>query len=372
MKKLSLILTSVLCSVMYLFLSCGKPNQNWSSDMCHGSYCYQGMNAYPSSISFELTAKQKEYLEKALLSVDFENIKYNLYTLASDEFEGRGTGYPGDLKASEFIVNYFKTWDIKGAYGTDNYLQKFSVNVGRKYSYNVVGYLEGQDVNYKNEVIVIGAHYDHLGKSGSKIYYGADDNASGTAGLMEIAKAFASIKEGLKRTLVFIAFSGEELGLIGSKYQVQNPFFKLDDTKYMINLDMIGYLRNKKLYFLGGGMYSFMENLIKEISANYADEITPYITSTPGSGSDHVSYSNKGIPTLFLHTGLHSYYHTTADTPDKINYEGLETTVKVAIEIIWRLNQVNNLTKPQSIIIDNHLDKYDHGVFQFPVSIIQN
>lgn len=372
MKKLFLILTSVLCAVIYFFVSCGKANQNWSSGMCYGPSCYQGANADSFSINFELTAKQKEYLEQALLSVDLENIKYNLYTLASDEFEGRGTGYPGDLKASEFIVNYFKTWGIDEAYGTDGYLQKFNVNVGRKYSYNVIGYLEGNDNNYKNEVIVIGAHYDHLGKSGSKIYYGADDNASGTAGLMEIAKAFASIKTGLKRTLVFIAFSGEELGLIGSKYQVQNPVFKLDDTKYMINLDMIGYLRNKKLYFLGGGISSFMENLIKIISDNYADEIAPYITSTPGSGSDHVSYSNKGIPTLFLHTGLHSYYHTTKDTPDKINYEGLETIVKVAIEIIWRLNQVNDIPQLKSMKLNNHLEQYDHGVVRFPVSLIQD
>jgi hypothetical protein len=214
---------------------------------------------------------------------------------------------------------------------------------------NVVGILPGTDPALKNEAIVIGAHYDHLGHGGEgsldvnskEIHHGADDNASGTSAMLELAARFAKAKNN-KRTIIFIAFSGEEEGLIGSKFYVNNPLFPLDKTVAMINMDMVGRLKDGKLTVGGIGTASEFKALAeaKNMGAKYTLEL-----SEDGFGpSDHSSFYGKQVPVLFLFTNSHADYHKPSDTADKINYAGLSSIVDYAGELAKAIDQ--NAVKP--------------------------
>ena len=235
-------------------------------------------------------------------------------------------------------------------------------------AYNIIGILEGTDPLLKNEAIVIGAHYDHLGHGGSdslavnstEIHHGADDNASGTAAMLELARQFAAEKKN-KRTLIFMAFSGEEEGLLGSKFYTNNPVFPLDKTVAMINMDMVGRLKDNKLTVGGIGTAAEWKALIEQKNINEAAVIpggqatngAAYIkTSVPplnkfnlslsedGFGpSDHSSFYAKQIPVLFLFTGTHEDYHKPSDTADKVNYEGLEKVVGFVTLLLRAVDQ---------------------------------
>jgi hypothetical protein len=190
-------------------------------------------------------------------------------------------------------------------------------------TYNVVGVLEGSDPVLKNETIILGAHYDHLGRGGEgslapkagEIHHGADDNASGTAGLIELARIFGAQRPKLKRTLIFIAFGGEEEGLLGSNYYVNHPVTPLTNTVGMINMDMIGRMKDRKLIIGGVGTAKEWRGLIEP---EKSFELT---LNEDGFGpSDHSSFYGKQVPVLFLWTGTHNDYHKPSDTWDKINY----------------------------------------------------
>ncbi|MEZ5427274.1 MAG: M20/M25/M40 family metallo-hydrolase [Pyrinomonadaceae bacterium] len=237
-------------------------------------------------------------------------------------------------------------------------------------AYNVIGILEGRDPVLKNEAIVIGAHYDHLGHGGQgslavnskDIHHGADDNASGVAAVIELARYFSKEKEN-KRTLIFMAFGGEEEGLLGSKAYVNDPVFPLDKTVAMINMDMVGRLHENKLTIGGMGTASEWSNLIEEnnwtkggkvllASLNSADaqknSSTPLkkfelSLSQDGFGpSDHSSFYGKQIPVLFFFTGTHTDYHKPSDTSDKINYDGLEKITDFVAGIVRSIDQNPN------------------------------
>jgi aminopeptidase YwaD len=223
------------------------------------------------------------------------------------------------------------------------------VNLTKKQTeaYNVIGILEGTDAVLKNEIIVIGAHYDHLGKGGAgslavnstEIHHGADDNASGVAAVLELARQFAKEKKN-KRTIVFMAFGGEEEGLLGSKFYVNNPVFPLDKTVAMINLDMVGRLNENKLTVGGIGTASEWRDLLSvknNIEVPVVKEIIPAFAlqfNEDGFGpSDHSSFYAKQIPVLFFFTGTHADYHKPSDTAEKINYEGLLKVTNYVSEI---------------------------------------
>jgi aminopeptidase YwaD len=255
------------------------------------------------------------------------------------------------------------------------------VNVIRRESpsFNVVGILPGSDPKLKNETIVIGAHYDHLGRGGEgslapregDIHHGADDNASGVAGLLELARMLTSQNPKPRRTIMFIAFSGEEEGLIGSNYYVNHPIVPLTSTVAMINMDMIGRLKEKKLIIGGVGtaqewrsmigadnsVQSMTVSLNSPISAASAtlsaalpivlgSNGQPVVTLDPakpfdltlnedGFGpSDHSSFYAKQVPVLFFWTGNHEDYHKPSDTAEKINYEGEARVVSFAERIV--------------------------------------
>jgi len=195
-------------------------------------------------------------------------------------------------------------------------------------AYNVVGVLEGSDPVAKKEVIVIGAHYDHLGRGGSgslaqrsgEIHHGADDNASGTAGMLELARLFTSQRPRPKRTIVFIGFGGEEEGLLGSSYYVNHPFMPLTNTVAMINMDMIGRMKDRKLVIGGVGTAKEWRDIIAKATADANRSFSLTLNEDGYGPSDHSSFYGKQVPVLFFWTGTHNDYHKPSDTFDKINY----------------------------------------------------
>ncbi len=250
-----------------------------------------------------------------------------------------------------------------------NATAQLKINLTKKQfdAYNVVGILEGHDPVLKNEAIIVGAHYDHLGRGGqgslavssSDIHHGADDNASGTAAILELARQFAKEKKN-KRTIIFMAFGGEEEGLLGSKYYVNNPIWPLDKTVAMINLDMVGRLNEGKLTIGGIGTASEWTNLVKSFPSinnpnghSYTapgskplltDEFNLQLNEDGFGPSDHSSFYSKQIPVLFFFTGTHNDYHKPSDTFEKINYEGLTKITNYVGEIVRSVDQ--NPTKP--------------------------
>ena len=195
-------------------------------------------------------------------------------------------------------------------------------------AYNVIGVLEGSDPVAKKEMIVIGAHYDHLGRGGSgslarrsgDIHHGADDNASGTAGMLELARLFTSQRPRPKRTIVFVGFGGEEEGLLGSNYYVNNPFMPLTNTVAMINMDMIGRMKDRKLVIGGVGTAKEWRDIIARGTADSSRSFALTLNEDGYGPSDHSSFYGKQVPVLFFWTGTHPDYHKPTDTWEKINY----------------------------------------------------
>jgi hypothetical protein len=208
-------------------------------------------------------------------------------------------------------------------------------------SANVIGILPGNDPALKNEAVVIGAHYDHLGwggpGSGSQrpdtiaIHNGADDNASGTAAVLELAAKFDSMRKQLRRTVVFAFFSGEELGTLGSQQYVTSPPIPLEQTVAMINLDMVGRLQEKKLTVGGTGTASLWPDLLGKYNK---DSTFVYSFEPDGFGpSDHASFYGKNIPVLFFFTGTHNDYHKPSDDADLLNYDGEAQVARLAFQV---------------------------------------
>ena len=355
-------------------------------------------------ISFVLSVSaQKAQVAKPDLTE--RNLRKHVSYLASDKLEGRRTGEQGATFAAGYVANMFAQYKLKtgfrAANGKMNFLQPFSylprdakgeipADAKPAEAYNVIGVLEGTDAVLKNEVVIIGAHYDHLGKGGMgslaadsiEIHHGADDNASGVATVLELARQFAKEKKN-KRTIVFAAFGGEEEGLLGSKFYVNNPSFPLDKTVAMINLDMVGRLHENKLTVGGIGTASEWRELTLRIAINMptlgmfqtpeaskskaednsklstpiASSQTPILSAVPpkipvkdqafnlqlnedGFGpSDHSSFYAKQIPVLFFFTGTHADYHKPTDTAEKINYEGLLKITNYISEIVKTIDQ---------------------------------
>jgi aminopeptidase YwaD len=231
-------------------------------------------------------------------------------------------------------------------------------------SANVVGVIPGSDSQLASEYVVIGAHYDHLGMGGpeslaanpeGEIHHGADDNASGTTGLLEIARVLAGDRGKIKRSVMFIAFSGEELGLLGSGAYTKTPIIPLATTVAMLNMDMIGRLRSGSLFVGGVGTSPAWKPLIEKLNGPMQPAVP---ASGNGSGgrfqlslgedgfgpSDHQSFYVRDIPVLFFFTGTHDDYHKPSDTADKINIEGLKQVAEFVREIA-----VNVANEPQRI-----------------------
>lgn len=218
---------------------------------------------------------------------------------------------------------------------------------------NVLGFVEGSDPLLKDEVLVLTAHYDHLGKRGSDIYFGADDNGSGTSTILEVAQAFASARQtgyGPRRSVLFMLVSGEEKGLLGSEYYVNHPVFPLDATIANINVDMVGRVDDKHknnpnyIYVIGSDRLSTdLHRINEQANATYTQlelDYTYNAESDPNRyyyRSDHYNFAERGIPAVFFFNGTHADYHRTSDTVDKINFEKMALIGKLVFHTAWEL-----------------------------------
>ncbi|MEN8139336.1 MAG: M20/M25/M40 family metallo-hydrolase [Bacteroidota bacterium] len=221
---------------------------------------------------------------------------------------------------------------------------------------NIVGLIEGSDPNLKEEYIVIGGHYDHLGMGGagtssrapkeSAIHYGADDNASGVAGVLELADKLNSEKGKLKRSVIVIAFGAEEIGTIGSRFFTANPTVSKDKIKAMVNLDMIGRLKDTKDMTVSGvGTSKEGEDLLQEILKSEERDLVLGLEYNGFGASDHANFYIENVPVFFINTGAHDDYHTPRDVVEKINFNGLLRVTDYAFDLTENvINRENNLT----------------------------
>jgi len=228
-------------------------------------------------------------------------------------------------------------------------------------AYNIVGRIPGTDPSLNAEYVVVGAHYDHLGmgdensratKPDPAIHYGADDNGSGTAGVLELAKRFA--EQPGKRSVVVMTFSGEEKGLLGSKHWVASPTLPLENVTAMVNMDMIGRLKDNKLNVHGTGTSAAWKPILD--SAFAGTELRMSVSEDGFGPSDHASFTPKKIPVLHFFTGLHTDYHRPTDTWEKLNYDGeatildvVERTVRAAADADTRLAFADGAEKPKAV-----------------------
>ena len=311
----------------------------------------------------EKPEKPKYTIEDALASIKADELRNHVVWLSSDEREGRMSGEPGGDAARDYIKKELES------YGYQTMMDEFRVSKGDGTAENVYAWIEG--VQFPQEVIVVGAHYDHIGKGRSGVYNGADDNASGTAAVLEMAKALAPMKDKVKRTIVFQLYSGEELGLIGSTHYVSNPKFPLDGPSiskhiFMENLDMIGYSQYDPRIFqiVDKSPIGAIVQLMTE-KYPFAARVTKYGAS--GGASDHAPFTRMKVPATFLHTGTHPYYHKTTDDAERLNYMGMEFITKYGLDFLWYVSE--NGLQIKVADLDKEADKMwealDHGTYPF-------
>jgi Peptidase family M28/PDZ domain len=287
-----------------------------------------------------------------ILAID--DIRY----LSSDRLQGRMTGSPGADSAAEYLARRFHQVGLQPA--AVGWFQSFTVardvpaaqhaHVGGLRGKNVIGLLPGRDPVLRNETVIVGAHYDHLGLGGfgsldpdstGKVHNGADDNASGAAMLIQIASRLADARPA--RTVVFIGFSGEELGLLGSAHYVREPIYPLAKTIAMINLDMVGRLRDRRLIVYGSGTAKEFPALLDSLHW-YAG----FDLKAQGDGygpSDQSSFYAFGRPVLHLFTDLHEDYHRATDDWEKINLDGFKRVTNFTVGLVTALaNRPKQLT----------------------------
>jgi hypothetical protein len=323
-------------------------------------------------------AKEKGATAVFIIDQEFEeSLKKNRKAISSNGWKPVGTG--AEAMANEFLPSVFISpalaKEILGDKASKVEKEMADLKEGEKFKpvkvkakvqlrldkasqmlegSNVLAVIEGTDEKLKKEFVFVTAHYDHLGMSDSTvIYYGADDNASGTAGVIEIARAFAEAKKqgiGPKRTVVCMLVSGEEKGLLGSKYYTEFPLFPLDKTIVDINIDMIGRVDEKHkdnpnyIYVIGSDRISTHLHDINEMvnseqtkleldyKYNAKDDPNKFYER-----SDHYNFAEKGIPIIFYFNGVHPDYHRPTDTPDKLNYDVMAKRAQLAYFVAWEI-----------------------------------
>ncbi len=277
---------------------------------------------------------------QAQKSLEANRIMTHIKYLASDSLRGRDSGSPGELKAARYIAAHFKKLGLKGLGKGGSFFQPFSI--GKLETRNVVAYLPG---NKPGQHIIIGGHFDHVGmghfgstwneRGKNRIHNGADDNASGTSVVLELARAYVRERSRLDRGILFILFSGEERGLLGSKHYADNPLLPLTQCAAMINLDMVGRGKTGKFTASGTGTSPGFHRLIQQVNAKHKYRIN----SMPFgfAPSDNTSFYTKRIPVLFFSTGTHADYHNPGDDWEKINKQNALCIARFTFEVASRL-----------------------------------
>ena len=325
-----------------------------------------------------LFAQENVKFSKTITTADLEK---HLTILASDSLEGRETGKKGQKMAADYIMNHFINIGVP-PYKGNKYYQKFKVKSGRHIckcedcdngfikelfgkkkmikGENVLAFIEGTDL--KEEIVVITAHYDHLGIHENIVFNGADDDGSGTVSAMEIAEAFMIAKKegnGPRRSILVMTVSGEEKGLLGSKYYTNNPIYPLKNTVANLNIDMIGRVddwheNGDYVYLIGSDMLSMdLHNLSEEVNKKYIGTNLDYRFNSEDDPnqyyyrSDHYNFAKNNIPVIFYFNGVHEDYHKKTDTVDKIDFEKLQRISRLIFLTAWEI-----ANRDERIVVD--------------------
>jgi hypothetical protein len=286
----------------------------------------------------------------ALESITAKEMRQYVEVLANDTFEGRAAGTRGGRAAAVYLTQQFKRLGLKpgGTNGT-SYYQPF----GSGYQ-NILGILEGSDPELKNEYVVIGAHFDHVGYGTARnsygptgfIHNGADDNASGDAALLEIVEAFNVFGSRPKRSILFALWDCEEAELNGSNHWTKAPTIPRTHVALAFNLDMVGRLRNHRLEIIGSRSAAGLRRAVSQ--CNVEQDMTVDFEWEITRNSDHWSFYQVGIPIVFVHTGLHNDYHRPSDDPEKLNYQGMQGITQLVFRLAYQLADADERPKFRS------------------------
>lgn len=297
-------------------------------------------------------------VQKYINSITAAELKTHLTIVASDEMEGRETGSQGQKKAGRYLITQYEKNGISFPKGADNFYQPVPAaylnakrNENLPDSENIWAFIEGSE--HPEEIIVVSAHYDHVGINKGEIYNGADDDGSGTVALLEIAKAFQKAKNegnGPKRSILILHVTGEEHGLHGSRFYSENPLFPLKNTVADVNIDMIGRRddlhknTNNYVYVIGSDYLSTdLYNICEEVNKKYINMNLDYKFNDRKDPnrfyyrSDHYNFAKNGIPSVFLFNGVHADYHKASDEVDKIEFDALTKRTQLAFSIAWEI-----------------------------------
>ncbi len=291
-------------------------------------------------------------------SIQKERLQNNLTSIAADSMEGRDTGSEGQKKAGRYIIDFYKRNGITYPKGANNYYQPIpAAYLNAKYneklndSENIWAYIEGTEK--PDEVVVVSAHYDHVGIKNGEVYNGADDDGSGTVAIMEIAAAFQKAKNegnGPKRSVLILHMTGEEHGLHGSRYYSENPLFPLTNTVADVNIDMIGRRdnfhpdSNNYVYVIGSDYLSTdLYTICEQANQQYIQLNLDYKYNDKKDSnrfyyrSDHYNFAKNGIPSVFLFNGTHEDYHKATDEVSKIEFDALTKRTQYGFAIVWEI-----------------------------------
>jgi hypothetical protein len=314
-------------------------------------------------------AEKNSAYQAALDLIVAQEMGQTVDDLASPKFEGREAGSTGGRAAGEYLVEQLRKLPLKPAGERQGYFQPFGYNYR-----NILALLPGSDLLLKDHVIVVGAHYDHLGHGRPRennppgtIYPGADDNASGTAGVLELARAFSAMPVAPRRSILFICFDGEEKGLLGSRHWTAAPTLPLGRVKFMLNLDMIGSLRAERLLVFGSRTAPSLRRMAS--MSNRDGGLTLDFSWVLRGDADHYSFYDRGIPTLFLHTDLHERYHQPTDVAAKINRDGMMRVARLAFAILYEM--ADNPTAPRFRAAAKAEDEESHRRLEAAEQIFQ-
>ena len=308
-------------------------------------------------------ADNDKIIQKYTNSITAESLKKHLTIVAADDMEGRDTGSKGQKKAGLYLINHYNINGIDSPIGAENYMQKVPAAYMNKFSNenlpdseNILAFIKGSEK--PDEILVISAHYDHVGMKKGVVYNGADDDGSGTVALLEMAKAFKTAQnEGHspKRSILFIHMTGEEHGLYGSSYYTDNPLFPLKNTITDINIDMIGRRddlhknSNNYVYVIGSDFLSTdLYNITEEANKKYVNLNLDYKFNNKTDPerfyyrSDHYNFAKNNIPSVFLFNGVHEDYHKPGDKVEKIEFDALTKRTQLAFAMAWELANREN------------------------------
>jgi len=298
-----------------------------------------------STVGSAAVKKTSSYFA-ALESITTEDLKHYVVHLADDKLEGREAGRRGGREAGDYLAARFEELGLAPAGDANRFGQSFQPNFR-----NILARLEGSDPKLKDQYIVVGAHYDHVGLGSKRssrgtvglIHNGADDNATGTAGLMELAQAFTRLAQPPRRSILFAAWDAEEKGLLGSKHWVAHPTVPLKNVAFVFNMDMIGRLRDNQLMIYAGRSGYGLRELVSRQNDRLG--LTIDFSWDIKSNADHFSFFDKSIPVLMLHTGVHNDYHTERDDARLINNQGMRQVVRLLFGAMYEIANEETVTR---------------------------